>query len=257
MSISACRHKRTTPVTNSYPKRMLRADHMPGVLCPHSDPIATSCYGSWADLLAQHDKFLLCAPCCDCKSKSAIVRSAVVCHRTNEGGIDGELCPVPKRQAIANDLNQCAGHHGWARRCSWRGVQRCGRRAPRPPGRHERRRVGGVGLGRRARRMWSRQLGGLHTHQVRRGRGSCGGREEWVGAGVARDTEVRGGRTASARAECGPACARRGQVSKVRLERALVASMGGSALPAAEEVGWLILLGRGVGAQWTWPRSIP
>ena len=33
------------------------------------------------------------------------MRSAIVCHRANESGIDGELCPVPKRQAIANDFN--------------------------------------------------------------------------------------------------------------------------------------------------------
>ena len=86
------------------------------------------------------------------------------CHRANKGGIDGELCPVPNRQAVENDINvpcivdRRVNVHGGERNVEARW------------------RVRGVG---RARRMWSR-LGGLPTHQVRRGRGSCASREEDV-----------------------------------------------------------------------------
>ena len=198
---------------------------------------------------------------------SAIVRSAIACERAHESGIDSELCPVPERQAIANDLNApriMDGHidvHGGERNVA---ADACpGLLADTSDGAFE----GKGSRGEHTRhQMWSRQLGGLHTHQVRRGKGKkkAAAWAEIKGQAQApqeQDTEVRSGDDniltrwqdhecsgrvrSSLREQQG--AGRRGQVSKVRLERALVASMGGSALPAAEEVGRFILLGRGAG----------
>ena len=101
----------------------------------------------------------------------------------------------------------------------------------------------------------------LHTHQVRRGRGSCAGREEGVGAGAAgarhasakRERQhLRRCRTVSARADCGPACessrARDAGTSQQGASRACARRKHWRlCVQAAEEVGKRIVLGRGRG----------